>query len=164
MNPTITVRPATIADLDQLVSLFEQYRAFYKREPDVEGARAFLGERLSRTDSAILLAVDSASPASAAVGFVQLYPTFSSLRMGRALILNDLFVAPEYRRHGAARKLMDAARLFAEMSGAVSLSLETQKNNAQARALYEQLGYEAEEEFVTYSLPMQVLRDKGGSG
>jgi ribosomal protein S18 acetylase RimI-like enzyme len=146
----ISVRAAEPKDLDQLVPLFEGYRAFYKCAPDEHAAREFLRDRLTSSDSVILMAEDES--AGGAVGFVQLYPTFSSLQMGRALILNDLFVAETHRRSGAARKLMEAARMFAEISGAVSLSLETAPDNAKARALYESLGYALEDGFLHYTL------------
>jgi len=148
MSDSIAVRAATSADVEGLVRLFEDYRAFYGCQPDEARARSFLSDRLRNTDSVILVA----STRRTLAGFTQLYPAFSSLRMGRALILNDLYVAEPFRRHGVARRLMDAARLFAEMSGALVLTLETQKANTKARALYDSLGYHAEEDFVTYSL------------
>ena len=151
MTDRISVRAADTEDLEALLPLFEAYRAFYRREPDPNAAREFLRERLARVDSVILIAVDDASN-RAGVGFVQMYPTFSSLRMARALILNDLYVTESYRRRGVARQLMEAARAFAEMSGAVSLSLETAMDNTKARALYESLGYELEQGFLQYSL------------
>jgi ribosomal protein S18 acetylase RimI-like enzyme len=149
MTDPIAVRAATLADLDALVPLFEGYRAFYGCEPSEAAAREFLRDRLTHADSVILVAVE---PGGDPVGFVQLYPTFSSLRMARALVLNDLYVAEPRRRGGAARALMHAARTFAEMSGAVSLSLETAASNANARALYESLGYRLDTEFLQYTL------------
>jgi ribosomal protein S18 acetylase RimI-like enzyme len=153
----IQVRAAGIADLELLVPLFEAYRAFYRRDPDEDAARKFLRERLVGGDSAILIAVDDASN-GAGVGFVQLYPTFSSLRMTRTLILNDLYVAEPYRRAGVARRLLEAARMFAELSGAASLSLETASDNTKARALYESLGYQLEQGFLQYSLTTRRQR------
>jgi ribosomal protein S18 acetylase RimI-like enzyme len=79
--------------------------------------------------------------------------------MARALILNDLYVTEPYRRRGVARQLMEGARAFAEISGAVSLSLETARDNAKARALYESLGYVRDEVFLTYALGVSVSRD-----
>jgi ribosomal protein S18 acetylase RimI-like enzyme len=151
MPHRLHVRAATSADVDALVPLFEAYRAFYERAPDARSARDFLRHRLERGDSTILLAVDDAADARA-VGFVQLYPVFSSLRMAPALILNDLFVDPSTRRLGVARLLMDAACAFARKSGAVSLQLETAQDNSRARALYESLGYRVEEGFLHYTL------------
>jgi ribosomal protein S18 acetylase RimI-like enzyme len=151
MPHRLHVRAATSADVDVLVPLFEAYRAFYERAPDARSAHDFLRHRLERGDSTILLAVDDAADARA-VGFVQLYPVFSSLRMAPALILNDLFVDPSARRLGVARLLMDAAYAFARKSGAVSLELETARDNSRARALYESLGYRVEEGFLHYTL------------
>jgi len=152
MSDRFRVRPATTADLESLVDLFEGYRAFYERPADAAGARDFLSRRLKNGDSAILLAVDASDHA---VGFVQLYPVFSSLRMARALILNDLFVAPQHRGRGISRLLMNAALAFAKQAGAVSLSLETAKTNDAARALYESLGYTRDDTFLTYSLDVR---------
>jgi ribosomal protein S18 acetylase RimI-like enzyme len=150
MSNRINVRAAEPTDLEGLVPLFEGYRAFYRCAPNDDKARQFVRERLARSDSVILLAEDESS--GRAVGFVQLYPTFSSLQMERALILNDLFVAESHRRAGVARRLMEGARMFATVSGAVSLSLETAPDNARARALYESLGYRLEDGFLHYSL------------
>ena len=154
MQQRIRVRVATSADVDQLVPLFEAYRAFYQRPADEHTARRFLERRLQNGDSAILLAVDG-DEADRAVGFIQLYPVYSSLRMARALILNDLFVDPGHRRLGVARSLMNAARDFARSAGAVSLSLETARDNATARALYESLGWAHDETFLQYTLDVR---------
>jgi GNAT superfamily N-acetyltransferase len=54
---------------------------------------------------------------SAAAGFTQLYPSFSSGSMAPILILNDLFVAPEGRRHGIGTALLDAAADYGRRVG-----------------------------------------------
>lgn len=135
-------------DLDALAPLFEGYRAFYRKEPDPEAARAFLDARLSTGDSVVFLArVDGE-----AVGFVQLYPTWSSVRMRRMWILNDLFVDPSARGGGVGRALMERARTHAEETGAAGLALETEKTNEPAAALYRSLGWRREEAFDRYEL------------
>jgi ribosomal protein S18 acetylase RimI-like enzyme len=148
----VTVRRAATADLDLLVPLFEGYRAFYEREPDARAASAFLAQRLERGDSAIFVAVDTATDEGA--GFVQLYPVFSSLRMRPAFILNDLFVAPRFRGQHIARQLMNAARAHAVECGAATIALETATDNRAARRLYESLGYRLEDEFKQYVLAL----------
>lgn len=67
MSPQIQRAQAT--DLDAVAPLFDAYRCFYGMAPDLPRATAFIGERLRRQDSVILLArgVDGA-----AVGFTQL--------------------------------------------------------------------------------------------
>jgi len=93
----IVVRQATTADLDALVPLFDAYRVFYRKTSDPELARTFLSERLSRNQSVVFLAMREDG---AAVGFTQLYPSFSSAAAAPVFILNDLFVAPDARRNG----------------------------------------------------------------
>jgi GNAT superfamily N-acetyltransferase len=141
------IRRATLDDLEVVVPLFDGYRRFYRRASDPNGAREFLRERLARDESVILLATH----AGRAAGFTQLYPMFSSVRMARLWILNDLFVAEHARRTGVARALLDAAADFARNDGAAGLMLETAADNAPARALYRAAGW-YEEENQWYSL------------
>ena len=142
---------ATAQHLDALAPLFDAYRQFYRQAPDPDGARRFLAERIARGESVILLASgDGGLP----TGFTQLYPFFSSVRMRHVWVLNDLFVAPEARRSGVARALMDAARDFAREDGAASLELATERTNASAQALYDSLGYERDDAYWHYALTL----------
>jgi len=75
------------------------------------------------------------------LGFVQLYPSFSSVAACRIWVLNDLFVAPDARGSGVGRALMEAAREHAIRTGAKRLTLETTTENRRAWTLYENLGY-----------------------
>lgn len=134
---TIKVRRAVQQDLDTIAPLFDGYRQFYRQRSDVAGARAFLAERLAGNESVLLLAEHG----DEAVGFAQVYPTFSSVRMGRVWILNDLFVAPVARQLGIARALLTAATDFACDSGALGLQLETGSDNVSAQALYRSAGW-----------------------
>ena len=142
------IRRATFHDLDVLVPLFDGYRQFYGKPSDEAGARDFLTARLRLNESMILLARDGHG---AAPGFTQLYPLFSSVRMVRTWLLNDLFVVDGARRGGVARALLDAAAAFAREQGAAGLSLETTRDNAPARALYRAAGWH-EDETQWYSL------------
>lgn len=130
---------ATLDDLDVLAPLFDAYRVFYNKPFDSATARAFLRERLSNDESVIFVARRNAD--NQALGFVQLYPCFSSVSARRLWILNDLYVDAGARRLGVARALMEAARQHAVETGAVRLTLSTAIGNTQAQALYESLGY-----------------------
>jgi ribosomal protein S18 acetylase RimI-like enzyme len=135
---SIAIRRANANDLEVLASLFDAYRQFYKQPSDVAAARAFLEERIAHDESVVLVAERESN----AIGFVQLYPVFSSVRLGRAWLLNDLYIAPQARRLGAARALLDAACAFARERGALGLELETGGDNATAQALYRSAGWE----------------------
>jgi ribosomal protein S18 acetylase RimI-like enzyme len=100
----------------------------------------------------LFLAVEAATTATP--GFTQLYPSFTSVRMKPLWILNDLFVAPEARRCGVGRQLMDAALELAKSTGAARLVLSTAKDNASAKSLYFSLGYRVDERFDHFELPI----------
>ena len=143
----LAISRAGPADLDALALLFDAYRGFYGQASDIAGARDWLRSRLRVGESVVLVA----KRAGNAVGFVQLYPMFSSVRMARTWILNDLFVDAAARRGGVARALLDAAAAFAREDGAAGLSLETNRGNAAARALYRAAGWH-EDDTQWYSL------------
>lgn len=146
----ITIRRAQPPDVDAVAPLFDAYRQFYGREENLPLARRFLAERLARGQSVVFLA----SQGPTVCGFTQLYPVFSSLSCRPAWILSDLFVAPEGRRTGVGRRLMEAAHAFAREQGAVTVELETAHTNIGAQALYESLGYEHDLIFRHYVLSL----------
>ena len=78
---------ATTAELDKAAKLFDDYRVFYDQEPDFEGAKRFLNERMAGNESVIYLALDENNEP---MGFVQLYPSFTSVGMKKLWVLNDL--------------------------------------------------------------------------
>lgn len=77
-----------------IAPLFDAYRQFYGQTPDLEGARQFLFERLQGGESVIFAVMEGEN----ALGFTQLYPSFSSVSMKPIWILNDLFVVEKARR------------------------------------------------------------------
>jgi GNAT superfamily N-acetyltransferase len=127
-----------LEELEQVVPLFDAYRQFYGQPSDLVAARAFLRARIAREESVIFLARDEDGRAR---GFVQLYPTFSSVALASRWILNDLYVGPEARRSGVGTALLERAREHALETGAKGLTLATAEDNLTAQALYESLGW-----------------------
>lgn len=140
---------ATVEHVEVVAPLFDLYRQFYKYAPDLEGARRFITERLKNEESVIFLALDESGEA---LGFTQLYPSFSSTTMQPLWILNDLYVRSDCRKSGVASALMERARKFGIETGAVELMLETAVDNSTAQRLYEKLGWHRDKEFYTYHL------------
>jgi GNAT superfamily N-acetyltransferase len=133
-----TIRKATLSDLLPLSELFDLYRQFYEKSSDIEAGKKFLKERLEKDESVIYIAIFD----SKIVGFVQLYPLFSSTRMKRLWLLNDLFVHPEARGKGCSVQLIEAAKQLCIDTNACQLTLETSKLNKIGNNLYPKTGFE----------------------
>ncbi len=140
----MNVITATLDHLEQLAPLFNAYRVFYEQEGDLPAATAFLRERFLLRENVIYMALER----DTALGFTQLYPSFSSVSMQRLWILNDLFVIPEARGQRVGEALIGAAVKLAQESGAVGVQLETAHSNSSGQKLYERLGFQRED--LTY--------------
>ncbi len=144
----MNIRQACKEDFLELVDLFKAYLDFYQVKDGKEKATSFLHDRMERGDSVIFVVEEEAE----IVGFAQLYPSFSSLRMKKSWILNDLFIHPDFRGKGFASKLMDTIENFSLDSGAKGLVLSTSTDNQSAQRLYEKRGWKRDAAFFHYFL------------
>lgn len=141
------IKQASLQDVELVAPLFDLYRQFYKQESNVAAVTEFLTERLQKKDSVIFLAMNG----STAVGFTQLYPSFSSVSMRRLWILNDLFVLENSRRHKVAQKLIEQSEAYALSTHSKGLTLKTAMTNMPAQKLYELLGWKKDVDFYSYN-------------
>ncbi|WP_095169905.1 N-acetyltransferase [Pseudomonas sp. Irchel 3H3] len=149
---TLELLRADASRVDQVADLFDAYRGFYGQPANLPQSRQFLAERLARDESVIFYVQDASGQA---LGFVQLYPSFSSIDAHRTWLLSDLFTASQARGRGVGSLLMNAAREFAVATGAKSLVLETATDNHIAQRLYESLGYVRDPGYYTYCLDLK---------
>ena len=132
----MTIREASISDLELLVPLFDGYRMFYKQASDLERARKFLTSRITQGESVIYIAMAQEKP----IGFTQLYPIFSSVSMEPMYILNDLFIDAAYRSKGVGTALIDAVKQRCIAENQKGIVIQTETTNP-AEKLYEHLGF-----------------------
>jgi len=135
------ITQANLEDLDQLVAIFENYRVFYRKSPDIDGSTAFLKERLTNQDSVIYIAKDEVGQIT---GFTQLYPSFTSTRLNKTWILNDLYVEKSHRGKGISKALISRAKKLVTETKAHGLLLETERDNQVANQLYVSTGFQLE--------------------
>ena len=141
------VRAAVIKDLVELTNLFNDYRVWYRKVADLEGARTFLKERIENSESVIFVAVNKEDKLA---GFTQLYPFYSSTRMKRTWLLNDLFVDSAHRGLGISKLLIDVAKDHCRKTGGCAVSLETEKSNDIGNNLYPAVGFELNDDHNFY--------------
>jgi ribosomal protein S18 acetylase RimI-like enzyme len=144
------IRRASLADLESLLPLVQGYRTFYKHPANAQAERRFIEKHLREGTSTIYIAEVQGH----AAGFMQLFKTYSTVHLANAWILEDLFVAPQFRRRGIAEALLSAALKHARDDGASSMFLETAYDNETAQRVYERAGWTREERFYKYNAPL----------
>lgn len=144
----MTIHPATTQDITPLARLFDEYRVFYQYPSDIPGSETFLADRLSSGDSVIYVA---RSTDDTIMGFVQLYPLLSSVRMKRLWLLNDLYVHPSFRGLKVSVKLINRAKQLTRETQAAALMLETAKSNVIGNQLYHRTNFILDTDHNYYS-------------
>lgn len=147
----VKIRRAESSCIEKIAPLFDAYRVFFGQSSDLPGSRVFLAERLSRNESTIFYAQGEFGEV---LGFVQLYPLFSSISARRTWLLNDLYATAAARGQGVGTALLEAAKEFVIATGAKGILLETGKDNMGAQRLYEAHGYVRDTGYYTYCLDL----------
>ena len=142
----LTIRSASSADVDAVAPLFDAYREFFTKKPDLDVSREFLAQRLARRESVVLAAFDG----PAAAGFLQLYPLFSSWYAQRQWFLSDLYVDAARRERGIGKRLVEAAIDFADTTQARAILVELPFSEPHLMRFYSQLGFEKDAVFELY--------------
>jgi ribosomal protein S18 acetylase RimI-like enzyme len=86
------------------------------------------------------------------IGMVNLLFTVSTAMGGRAAILEDMVVRPEFRSRGAGALLLKSAISFAESAGCLRITLLTDNTNEAAQRFYRQRGF-----ITSEMVPMRLL-------
>ncbi|MGB0142982.1 MAG: GNAT family N-acetyltransferase, partial [Luminiphilus sp.] len=73
----MSIREATLNDVEAISPLFDAYRVFYEQTSDLDGAAQCLKENLSCQRSHVFVFEDNET----VLGFTQLYPAFCSVAM-----------------------------------------------------------------------------------
>lgn len=137
--------------IDQLTELFEEYRSFCGFDPRPAETASFLAKLITNEESVIFIALDPET--DTIMGFVNLYPCYSSLALQRLWILNDLGVSSAFRGQGVSKALIRKAQEFAKETKAVRIELKTQVDNNRARNLYKSMDFTIDTDNVYYRVP-----------
>lgn len=111
------IRIAIVDDLDALAILFNDYRMCMGKESNLLDCRAFIQARIFENDSVIFLAFKANIP----VGFIQLFPSYSSVLLKPLWYFDDLYVTEEYRGVGIEADLVAKAKELADEAQVVAV-------------------------------------------
>lgn len=151
---SVTVRPATTADVDILLA-FIKGLAKFEREP--QAVKATTADLLrdgfgAQPKFEALIAELEAVP----VGFALFFPTYSTWEGRPGLYLEDIFVVEPARGKGVGRALMAALARIAVARGYARLDLAVLHWNP-AREFYHHLGLQHLEQWLPYRLSGEAL-------
>ncbi|WP_307843864.1 GNAT family N-acetyltransferase [Priestia endophytica] len=74
------------------------------------------------------------------VGFATLYFTFSTTKVKKVSILNDLFIREDYRGKGLGEKLFEFALAYSQNNDYAVMNWKTASDNKTAQSLYNKKG------------------------
>ena len=134
------VRPATINDQETIVE-FNQCLAHESEGKALDSATLRIGvQRILNDESKGRYFV--AVCRNEIVGQIMFTREWSDWRNGDLLWLQSVYVRPQYRRRGVFRRLLQTIRNLADTrDDIVGIRLYVEKNNATARATYQQFGF-----------------------
>lgn len=137
-------------DLDQLLLLMKSYREFYQVDT-IEDQKivSFLQNILHSEHAGTFLVCKTEEDKM--VGFATLYFTFSSLKLSKALILNDFFTNSDYRNQGVGQILFDACKDYAKSNDFSHLEWVTDEKNQTAQRFYDKNGSQ-KSNWLSYSI------------
>lgn len=136
---TFVIRQASEGDVPQLKELMLKYIVdFYQQPKPNEDELVGLIQHLINNPSAGLqfVAVENGE----LLGFSTLYFTFSTLKVKKAAILNDLFVSPSARGKKIGEALFQRNLDYKRENDLASMTWETAKDNVVAQVLYNKMG------------------------
>jgi len=153
--PQITVRPATPADAETILTFIKGLAAF-EREP--EAVKTTVDDLLrdgfgEHPKFEALIAEQDGQPA----GFALFFPTYSTWEGRPGIHLEDIFVIERLRGQGIGHKLMAALAALAVARGCARLELSVLQWNP-AREFYHRLGMGHLREWLPYRLSGEALR------
>jgi GNAT superfamily N-acetyltransferase len=141
------------ADLPELLPLMRGYCDFYEVDPSDDALLAMSRALIAnpKHEGFQLVARDGAGHA---IGFATVFWMWATSSASRIGVMNDLFVDPEARGNGTADELIaECARLVRERGGK-SLEWQTAKDNHRAQKVYDRVGAQRDERWLSYSIEL----------
>lgn len=144
-NPEITIRPATAADTDFILSLVPRLVAFNlpkgrDKRKTLAAIRADIERALHDAPASDHFFIAEDAPGHP-TGFLHLQVQRDFFSDTRACHISDLAVAKEYDGQGIGHVLLEYAQQWAKKRRCKLLTLSVFPGNARARALYESTGF-----------------------
>ena len=154
-NPRITLRFATIEDVDLIFDFIRQLADYEKMADEVVADTDLLRQTLfgERRVAEVVIASYDGEPA----GFALFFHNFSTFLGRPGIYLEDLFVVPDLRGRGIGRILLSYLAKLALERGCGRLEWWVLDWNEPAIRFYERLGAKSMDEWTVFRLTGETL-------
>jgi len=154
----IEIRRATPFDAEAVLSLISALAEFEHLEgPDGDARARFIEHGFGPYPKFEAWIAEIPGSEPKAVGYALLFSTFSTFLVQPGLYLEDLFVLPEYRRHGIGKRLLQHCVQLAVERGCGRLEWTCLDWNVNAQSVYEGIGAKKMDEWLLYRMTSEAL-------
>jgi GNAT superfamily N-acetyltransferase len=159
MKP-INIAPATEADIPAILHMIRGLAEYEKLLHLVTATEQQLRDTLfgERPAAEVLLA----SRDGECIGFALFFPNYSTFLAKPGIYLEDLFVKPEARGHGAGAALLKELARIAMRRGCGRVEWSVLDWNEPSIGFYKKLGAVPQEEWTTFRLTGEALDQLAG--
>ena len=153
---SLRIRAGTRRDVPTILALIRGLADYEKLSHEVEATATRLRQHGfgSRRYFETLLCFEGKSP----VGFALYFFTYSTFLARPTLYLEDLFVVPDARGHGAGKALLSALARVARQKGCGRMEWTVLDWNTPAIGFYERLGARLRKDWILTRLTGEPLR------
>lgn len=111
------------------------------RMPTEEEMKSVFKEAMNTPDEILIFVCEADGEV---VGYTNTWTVYSIWSRGKSLIVDDLYIALDYRRSGIGKKMMEYLIEFAKNNGYRRVQLHAELDNEKAHGLYRKLGFSEE--------------------
>ena len=161
MSDTITIRPASRADVPLVLQFIRDLARYERLEHEVSATEAELAEALfgPRPHAEVVFACSAGLP----VGFALFFHNFSTFKGRPGIYLEDLYVRPEARGRGIGRRLLAYLARTAVERRCARLEWAVLDWNEPSIGFYRSLGAVPMDEWTVFRLTGDALALLAGS-
>jgi GNAT superfamily N-acetyltransferase len=154
-SPDLTIRPATKADVPEILSMIRELADYEKLAHEVVATQEGLETTLFGTTSyaQVLIALWQGQVA----GFSLFFHNYSTFLAKPGLYIEDVFVRPDFRAHGIGKALFSELASIARARNCGRMEWWVLDWNTPAIAFYNRMGAAAMDEWTVYRLTAQQL-------
>ncbi len=159
---TLSIRPATPADLSLIAQLIRDLADYEKLLHEVRFDEAVLGQKLfsPRPYAEVVIGEIDGAPQ----GFALFFHNFSTFEGKPGIYLEDLFVRPEARGSGLGKALLSHLAMLAVERDCARLEWSVLDWNSPAIGFYQKLGARLMDEWTVMRVDGTALQQLGAAG